>query len=234
MSRHSPIVVLLAALALGAAALPAAAERLFSLSEDGETFLYRARPGDHPIGVADMFGIPEHEVGAFLAANKISDPTRVGTGFEYRIPNVAARDLSRRVTALEGDNARLVRDLSGATTRVDALAREAREARTASESAEARAAKLARLEATWPWARVLIVLLVLAAGGGAAVAGAAMRRQRQAERYARTLAAELDDKRRSALAERQESGKRILDLETRVRSLEAQLGPRVLIGGRGS
>ena len=35
----------------------------------------------------------------------------------------------------------------------------------------------------------------------------------------------------TALAERQESSRRILDLESRVRTLEAQIGPRVLIGG---
>src|SRR5262249_24971969 len=34
--------------------------------------------------------------------------------------------------------------------------------------------------------------------------------------------------------ERQESAKRIVDLESRVRALEGQLGPRVLISGRGS
>jgi hypothetical protein len=234
MSHHRRIVLALATLAIVVAIRPAAGERLFTLSEDGETFLYRARPGDHPTGVAEMFGVPEAGVPAFLAANKIDDPTRVGTGFLYRIPNATAHELNQRVATLASDNARLTRDLSEARARVGELTREASDARATSESAEAHAARLARLESTWPWARALIVLLVLAAAGAGAVAGAAMRRQRQAERYARTLAAELDEKRRVALTERQESAKRILDLETRVRGLEAQLGPRVLISGRGS
>jgi hypothetical protein len=228
------IVIELAALAMIVAIRPAAAERLFTLSEDGGTFLYRARPGDHPTGVAEMFGVPEEGVPAFLAANKIDDPTRVGTGFVYRVPNAAVYELNQRVKTLESDNARLTRDLAEARTRVGELTHEASDARATYESAEARAARLTRLESTWPWARALIVLLALATAGAGAVAGAAMRRQRQAERYARTLAAELDERRRVALAERQESAKRVLDLETRVRGLEAQLGPRVLISGRGS
>ena len=69
----------------------AAAEPLFTLSEDGKTFLYRARPGDHPGVVAEMFGIPARDLPAFLAANGISDSTKVAAGFEYRIPNAAAR-----------------------------------------------------------------------------------------------------------------------------------------------
>src|SRR5213596_576675 len=87
----------------------AAAEPLFTLSEDGKTFLYRARPGDHPGGVAEMFGISQRDVPAFLAANGISDATRVGAGFVYRIPNAAARALGDRTATLEAENARLKR-----------------------------------------------------------------------------------------------------------------------------
>src|SRR5438477_10644384 len=84
----------------------AAAEPLFTLSEDGKTFLYRARPGDHPGVVAEMFGIPSRDVPAFLAANGISDATKVGAGFVYRIPNAAARALAERTAALEGEHTR--------------------------------------------------------------------------------------------------------------------------------
>jgi hypothetical protein len=68
----------------------------------------------------------------------------------------------------------------------------------------------------------------------AGVAVAALRRRAQADRYARSLAIELDDRRKVTMAERQESARHVLDLENRVRTLEAQLGPRVLVGGRGS
>ena len=87
----------------------AAAEPLFTLSEDGKTFLYRARPGDHPGVVAEMFGIPSRDVPAFLAANGISDATKVGAGFVYRIPNAAARALAERTATLEAENASLKR-----------------------------------------------------------------------------------------------------------------------------
>ena len=57
--------------------------------------------------------------------------------------------------------------------------------------------------------------LAIAVGGATYTAALALRRQTQADRYARTLAQELEEKRRAALTERQESAKRILDLETR-------------------
>lgn len=232
-SSHRRILTAVLALGLVLTARSGAAERLFTLSDDGGTFLYRARPGDHPTGVAEMFGIAERDIPAFLAANKIDDPTRVGTGFLYRVPNVAVQQLTERAATLDSENKRLRGALTEAKDRAHALEGDAREARATSESAEARLARLSRLEATWPWARALLVLLVLATAGAGAVAVAAMRRQRQADRYARGLATELEEKRRTALADRQESAKRVLDLETRVRALEAQLGPRVVISGRG-
>jgi hypothetical protein len=84
----------------------------------------------------------------------------------------------------------------------------------------------------WPFLQVTVVLLALAAIGAGAMARAAMLRKGAAERYARGLAHELEEKRRTALAERQESARRIVELETRVRTLEAQLGPRVVVSGR--
>ena len=46
------------------------------------------------------------------------------------------------------------------------------------------------------------------------------------------LAHELEEKRRTGLAERQESARHILDLEGRLRALEAKVKPRLLVGGR--
>jgi len=224
-------IVAAATLALVARA-SAAEPPLFTAEDGGRTFVYHSRPGDRPSGVATMFGIPPNDLSAFLAANGISDPTRVASGFVYRIPNAAARELSDRVGALERDNARLTRALGEAAERSDALTKEVRQVRESAAAAEARAAHLENVERWWLAAQVLMVLLVLALGATVAVAVAALRRQRQAERFARTLAQELEEKRKTALAERQESGRRNLELENKLKELENKLGPRVVVSGR--
>ena len=210
----------------------AAAEPLFTLSEDGKTFLYRARPGDHPGVVAEMFGIPTRDVPAFLAANGISDSTKVAAGFEYRIPNAAARALAERAAALEADNARLKRAAGDEKAASERLAHAAEDARAEKALAESRATRLAGLERLWPWAKAALTLLLAAAAGAFYTAVAALRRRTEAEGYARSLANDLEEKRKTTLAERQESARHILDLEQRIRTLEAKLGPRAVMGGR--
>jgi len=210
----------------------AAAEPLFTLSEDGKTFLYRARPGDHPGVVAEMFGIPARDLPAFLAANGISDSTKVAAGFEYRIPNAAARALAERAAALEADNARLRRAAGDEKAASERLAHAAEDARAEKALAESRATRLAGLERLWPWAKAALTLLLAAAAGAFYTAVAALRRRTEAEGYARSLANDLEEKRKTTLAERQESARHILDLEQRIRTLEAKLGPRAVMGGR--
>ena len=210
----------------------AAAEPLFTLSEDGKTFLYRARPGDHPGVVAEMFGIPARDLPAFLAANGISDSTKVAAGFEYRIPNAAARALAERAAALEADNARLKRAAGDEKAASERLAHAAEDARAEKALAESRATRLAGLERLWPWAKAALTLLLAAAAGTFYTAVAALRRRTEAEGYARSLANDLEEKRKTTLAERQESARHILDLEQRIRTLEAKLGPRAVMGGR--
>jgi hypothetical protein len=224
----------LAAVTALLAARPAAAELLFTPTDGGRTFRYSARPGDTPTAVATMFGLPPEELPAFLADNGIADPTRVGAGFVYRVPNVAARGLAERAARLEQEVGRLGAALAAEQARTLALTREVEQARSGAAVAEERAARLGRVATLWPLLQALVVLLALGAAAGAVVATAALRRREQAARYAQALAAELDEKRRAVLAQRQESARRILDLEGRVRSLEAQLGPRLLVGGRGS
>ena len=211
---------------------PGAAEPLFTLSEDGKTFLYRARPGDHPGVVAEMFGIPARDLPAFLAANGISDSTKVAAGFEYRIPNAAARALAERAAALEADNARLKRAAGDEKAASERLAHAAEDARAEKALAESRATRLAGLERLWPWAKAALTLLLAAAAGAFYTAVAALRRRTEAEGYARSLANDLEEKRKTTLAERQESARHILDLEQRIRTLEAKLGPRAVMGGR--
>ncbi len=226
--------IVAAASVLFLAGARAAEAPLFTTEDGGQTFVYHSRPGDRPSGVAAMFGISPNDLPGFLAANGISDPTRVSSNFVYRVPNGAARELSDRVTALERDNARLTRALGEAAERGDTLTKEAHRASETAAAAEARAAQLANAERWWLTAQILIVLLVLALAGTGAVTVAALRRQRQAERFARTLAHEAEEKRRTTLAERQESGRRILELESKVKELESKLGPRVVVGGRSA
>lgn len=203
---------------------------LFTLAEDGRTFLYRARPGDHPGVVAEMFGIRVSELDAFLRANRIADATRIEPGFVYRIPNPFAA----RTERLEADNGRLFRAAAEAGERARTLEREAAEARASAAVAERQAARLAGFEPRWSVAKVVLVIMAVALAAMGAVTVAAVRRQQQAERYARALAAQLEEKQRMAIADRQESARRTLDLENRIRTLEAQLGPRVVVGGRST
>jgi len=226
--------LLVIALLLAIGAGRSAAEPTFTFTEDGTTILYRARPGELPATVAEMFGIPARDLPAFLAANHIGDATRVGSGFVYRVPNPVGRALAERAATLEGESQRLQRALAEQGTRVKTLSHDADEARTQAAEADAHAARLVRLETLWPWAKLVLVVLVLLTGTVAYTASAAIRRQVQSDRFARTLARDLEDKRKSALADRQESARRVIELETRVRELEAKLGPRVVIGGRGT
>ena len=226
------LVRALVVLAMVSASDAAWAERLFRLDEGGQTFVYKARPGDHPTAVAEMFGLAEHDVAGFLAANGISDATRVPPGFEYKIPNRAVQDLGRRATRLETKLKRVARDLAREKGRNRELLRAADATRDSVAAAESRAQHLARIATLWPWAKAALLLLVLALAGAFVLAQNAMKRQAQSERFARNLARELDEKRQSAMSERQESARRTVDLEQRVRALEAQLGPRVVISGR--
>src|SRR2546430_4696547 len=117
--------IVAAASVLFLAGASAAEAPLFTTEDGGRTFVYHSRPGDRPSSVAAMFGISPNGLPGFLAANGISDPTRVSSNFVYRIPNGAARELSDRVTALERVNARLPRPLGKAANRPDSLTQQA-------------------------------------------------------------------------------------------------------------
>jgi hypothetical protein len=213
-------------LALVAAATVARAEPLFELEDGGQTFLYRARPGDHPGRVAEMFGIPADGVPALLKSNGIKDDTQIGSGFVYRVPNFAARALASQLDDLRGERDRLAAEAATSAHRADAAAREARADRDAASAATARAARSQRLERLWPFMQLALVLLAITAAAVFTVARTAVSRQRQADRYAKTLATELEDRRKASMAERQESARHVLDLEQRIRTLESQVAPR--------
>jgi hypothetical protein len=206
----------------------AAAAPLFTLSADGRSFEYVARAGDYPSRVAEMFGISSQDLQAFLTANHIDDATRVGPGFIYRIPN----PIALRAERLQSDNARLQTEATSSRARVTALEQELEGVRTNAKAAEERADRFAGFASRWPFVRAGLVVLVLITAAALALAAAAARRQREAVRYAQTLAAELEEKRKTNLADRQERERHILDLENSIRTLEAKLGPRVVVSGR--
>src|SRR5262245_34338569 len=84
--------------------------------------------------------------------------------------------------------------------------------------------RLAQLEGRWRLAFWAVVGLSLALSIAGALAAIARRRERGATRYARSMAHELEERRRGALLERQESARRIVELEARVRQLETETG----------
>jgi hypothetical protein len=222
--RNRRIVVRLLFL-LAAAPQPAPGAPPFELSDGGRTFLYRARPGEPPSVVAERFGVPRDRLGAFLAANGISDPRRVPLGFEYRIPN----PLGPRLEALGDRVRRLERDAVAWSARVADLERTNEQLARQAGLDEANARRLAALEWRWPITAGLLVLALLALAGALWTTRAAVARLAPAEERARALAQELELRRQAALTERQEAGRRIVELENRVRVLEI---PRRATGGR--
>jgi len=229
---HRACARALVAAALGVA-VSAAAEPSAGTTDEGRTFLYRARPGDTAGRIAETFGIPQAAIPAWLAENGIRDPGRVGAGVVYRVPNVAARALAERLNGIARENATLAAAVEAAEVRARALEREAEALRRAASAAEARAARAARLVELWPRVQSVLVVLGVLAACALHFAYGAFRARQRAERHAQALGRELEARRQAALAERQQSGRRIVDLETRIRDLEARLGPRVVVGGRG-
>lgn len=208
------LLALIAILALGTAY---AAEPPVRLSEDGAAFLYRSQPGDSPGTVAERFGV--RDVAAFLAANGIGDPTRVAAGHVYRITN----PLAERAFAAEARATALSAEAEAARARTRALETEVAALAAKTDELERRSASLAELARVWPWMKVLGVLLALGIGVAGYVAHCSMRELRQAERYARELGDDLEERRRLGLAERQESARRILKLEDEARALQHEL-----------
>jgi hypothetical protein len=206
MPRNLRVVVAILILTVAA---QARAEPGVELTDGGRTILYRARPGDAPSAVARALGIPAAQVDALLAAKDIRDGGHVPVGFEYRVPN----PLAARADAAETRSAELEQRAAAAE---DALASVQRTEELRGEERR----RLAQLEGRWSLALWALVGLAAGLAVTGAVAAAALRRERGATRYARTMAQELEDKRRAGLAERQQSARRIVELEDRLRQLE--------------
>ena len=204
---------------LVAAALTAAsAGPGVELTEGGHTIVYRARPGDTPSGVARALGTPPAQIDAFLAARGIAAGNRVPVGFEYRVPN----PLAARADAAEQRIAELERQMTAADARAVAAEQQLAGVQRSEELRAEQRLRLVQLEGRWRLARWMILWLSIALAVAGAVAAVARRRERGAIRYARTMGQELEEKRKSGLIERQQSARRITDLENRVRQLEGQ------------
>ena len=223
--RNRKIPSLLLLLIAGTVA-PAAGAPPFELTDGGQTFVYRAQPGESPSAVAKSFGVPDDRVGAFLMANGIRDATRVPLGFEYRVPN----PLAPRIGALTSQVDELQRTVADRSARTTELERQLKQLQSQAALAAEKEARLETLERRWPIALTALIVALLGLGGALWTARLAVGRLDVVEKRASALAHELEDRRRTVLAERQEAGHRILELENRVRQLECQ--PR-LVSGRG-
>jgi hypothetical protein len=224
--REELQIVRLLFVLLASSAVTVTAAPPFELGDGGQTFIYRAQPGESPSVVAKSFGVPDERIGSFLMANGIKDATRVPLGFEYRVPN----PLAPQVSALSARVAELQGTVAARTARTTELERSVEQLTKQATIAADKEARLRTLERRWPIALTALVVALLGIAGALWTARLALRRLDLVERRASALAHELEDRRRTVLAERQEAGHRILELENRVRQLECQ--PR-LVGGRG-
>ncbi|HEV7732136.1 MAG TPA: hypothetical protein VGR62_08240 [Candidatus Binatia bacterium] len=207
---------------------PLRAEPLIELADEGRTLIYTARPGDSPGAVAAAFGLPPEALPGFLAANGIKDDTAVPRGFRYRIPNPVAAEAA----ALVARQQTLVADSDAAKARVADLERSFTALRENADFTAAQRRRLEQLELRWSvvtWVVTLLIVAVLVAIGFAI---AAIRKEQQAERWARAMAQEAEEKRRTGLVERQQAAKHVVELEARVRELEQQVVARVRAIGR--
>ena len=210
--------LLLVALATGTAL---AADPPARLSDDGAVILYRAQPGDLPGAIAERFGIAPADVPSFLAANGITDPAKLAAGHLFRIPN----PLAARATTAEARAEKLAADADVARGAARDLTEQVKTLTARADELERRSARLVTLARMWPWLQLVGGLLVAALGVAAWIAYQSASRTRLADRYARELTEQLDERRRGALAERQASARRILDLEEQVQALERELAP---------
>lgn len=223
ITRFAFLVVGLVAVMRAAHAAP-----LIELTDGGRTFVYTARPGDSPGAVAAAFGLPSEALPAFLVANGITDDTAVPRGFRYRIPNPIVAETDALVT----QQALLQQDADAARARVAELERALAGLRENVDFTVAQRRRLETLEMRWSVATWVVTLLIVGVLIAIAFTVAAMRKERQAERWARALANEAEEKRRTGLVERQQTARRVVELEARVRELEQQVHARVRAIGR--
>jgi len=187
-----------------------------ALTDEGRTIVYTSRKWETPASVAEKFGVAPEDVPAFLEANGITRTTNLKDPIKYRIPNPLVRreqHAEERATTAEHELAvarERTTDLEGRVETSAGKVRTAEEAR----------AQLVTIEHYWPILRVVAALLAIALLGVGWFAFSLTMRLQGSQKQVRVLIDELEDKRHGNLAERQESARKILTLENRVRELE--------------
>lgn len=217
--------VLVAVVALGLGWTPALAAPAVELADGGAVIVYRAQPGDTANSIAAALGVAPDAVAAFLRDNGVKDAARLPLGFPFRVPNPAvtrAEAAEARARTAEAEHAKL-RDR--ALTAERALAA----ARASATMVEADRARLATLETRWSIALWALVVAGVVLAAALAVTMAALQRERRASAWARSLSLDLDEKRRAALAERQQAARRILELEDKLRHPDLRGSTRVVL-----
>lgn len=193
---------------------------------NGRVITYRTQPGDTPAAVAAQLGVPPDELRDFLSAAGISDPTRVPAGFTYRLPHPAVAQLDAAlanngallstITALESDAATTTYALE--TARAEAL-----------RNADA-VAIAARLTARNRLAVGALLGALLLAVAAVVATNKVVQQERVTAKQLQELMRDLENKRQAWLLERQQSARRILNLETELREA---LRPEVVVRMRG-
>jgi len=187
-----------------------------ALTDEGRTIVYTSRKWETPASVAEKFGVAPEDVPAFLEANGITRTTNLKDPIKYRVPNPLVRREQRaeeRATTAEHELAVARERTSDLEGRVETSAGQVR-------TAEAARAHLVTIERYWPLLRVVAALLAIALIGVGWFAFSLTMRLQGSQKQVRVLIDELEDKRHGNLAERQESARKILTLENRVRELE--------------
>ncbi|MCW5893141.1 MAG: LysM peptidoglycan-binding domain-containing protein [bacterium] len=223
MPHTKSLLAVVVALGLGATA--AFAAPAVELADGGATIVYRAQAGDTASAIAAALGVAPDQIGRFLGDNGVKDAGRIPLGFPFRVPNPA----TARATAAEARAAAAEAERGTLAQRLRAAERALVVAREGVTFVEADRARLAALETRWSVALWALVVGGLLLAGSLAVTVAALGRERRASAWARSLALDLDDKRRAALAERQQSARRIVELEDRLRHPDLRGSTRVVL-----
>ncbi len=223
MPHANSLLVVIVAFGLGGSAVLAAPA--VELVDDGAVIVYRTQPGDTASAIATALGVAPDAVDAFLRDNGVKDPSRLPLGFAFRVPNPAitrAREAEARAAAAAVERRKL-EERAGTAERALGVAREG------APFVEADRQRLATLATRWSVSLWALVLGGITLAGSLAVTVAALGRERRATAYARSQARDLDEKRRAALAERQQSARRIMELEDRLRRPDLRGTTRVVL-----
>jgi hypothetical protein len=216
---------LIVVMAFGLGATSALAAPPFELVDGGAAIVYRTQPGDTASSVAAALGVAPDAVARFLREQGVKDPDRLPLGFPFRVPNPAitrAEAAEARAAAAEAERAKLEQ-------RARSAERALATARDSATMVEADRQRLATLETRWGIALWALVVAAVVVAGSVAVTMAALGRERRASAWARSLSLDLDEKRRAALAERQQAARRILELEDRLRHPDLRGATRVVL-----